>query len=131
MPRPWLVGVRRRTNEDIKKRLGLEQVCSLITENKWPYKEKREFYCKRDRALMARAHGGRKILRALGKKPMPPSEISSSLGTSDGELRAYLAHLTRRYMKLKKEALHQWNENIQKYEINPKYSRMIQRLLSG
>ncbi len=53
MPRPWLVGVSRRTNEDITKRLGLEQIYNLITEKMWPYKEKREFYIKRDRALMA------------------------------------------------------------------------------
>jgi integrase len=53
MPRPWLVNVRRRTNEDIKKRLGLEQIHSLITGKTWPYKERREFYYIRDRALMA------------------------------------------------------------------------------
>lgn len=53
LPRPWLVGVKRRTNEDIKKRLGVEQIYSLITSKIWPYKERREFYYKRDRALMA------------------------------------------------------------------------------
>lgn len=53
MVRPWLVGVGRRTNEDITKRLGLEQIYTLITEKMWPYKENKEFYLKRDRALMA------------------------------------------------------------------------------
>lgn len=53
MPRPWLISVHRRTNEDIKKRLGLEQIYSLITSKTWPYKQTREFYYKRDRALMA------------------------------------------------------------------------------
>lgn len=53
MPRRWLVGVERRTNEGIKKRLGLEQIYNLITSRTWPYKERREFYYKRDRALMA------------------------------------------------------------------------------
>ena len=53
MPQAWLVGVRRRTNEDIKKRLGLEQIYTLITEKMWPYKERKEFYFKRDRALMS------------------------------------------------------------------------------
>lgn len=53
MPRPWLIGVRRRTNEDIKKRLGVEQIYNLITSKTWPYKEKREFYHIRDRALMS------------------------------------------------------------------------------
>jgi len=41
MPRPWLVGVGRRTNEDIKKRLGLEQIYNLVMAKAWPYKEKR------------------------------------------------------------------------------------------
>jgi integrase len=53
MPRPWLIDVRRRTNEDIKKRLGLEQIYSLIAGKTWPYKQQREVYYKRDRALMS------------------------------------------------------------------------------
>ena len=53
MPRPWLVGVRRRTNEDIKERLGLEQIYSLITSKTWPYRTQPDFYHRRDRALMA------------------------------------------------------------------------------
>lgn len=53
MPRPWLVGVHRRTNEDIKERLGLEQIYSLIMSKTWPYKTQSDFYHKRDRALMA------------------------------------------------------------------------------
>ncbi len=53
MPRPWLVGVRRRTNEDIKERLGLEQIYGLIACKTWPYKTQPDFYHRRDRALMA------------------------------------------------------------------------------
>ena len=53
MPQPWLVGVKRRTNEDIKKRLGIEQIYNLITSKTWPYKTQRDFYHRRDRALMA------------------------------------------------------------------------------
>jgi integrase len=53
MPRSWLVGVRRRTNEDIKERLSLKQIYSLITDKEWPYKQNIEFYHIRDRALMA------------------------------------------------------------------------------
>ena len=52
MPRSWLVGVRRRTNEDIKKRLGVEQIYSLITSRTWPYKTEQDFYHTRDRASM-------------------------------------------------------------------------------
>ncbi|NIO36304.1 tyrosine-type recombinase/integrase [Candidatus Bathyarchaeota archaeon] len=53
MPRPWLVGVGLRTNEDIKKRLGLEQILRLITSETWPYRTNLAFYRTRDRALMA------------------------------------------------------------------------------
>jgi len=53
MPRPWLVGVSRRTNEDIKKRLSLEQIYNLITAKSWPYKTGLDFYPIRDKALMA------------------------------------------------------------------------------
>jgi integrase len=50
---PWLVNVSRRTNEDIKERLGIEQIYNLITSEIWPYKTERDFYITRDRALMA------------------------------------------------------------------------------
>jgi hypothetical protein len=53
MPQPWLVGVKRRTLEDIKARLGLEQIHNLITSKEWPYKTDWERYHKRDRCLMA------------------------------------------------------------------------------
>ncbi len=53
MPQSWLINVRRRTNEDITKRFGLEQIYTLIAEKSWPYKERKEFYSKRDMALMA------------------------------------------------------------------------------
>lgn len=53
MPRPWLVGVSRRTNEDIKRRLSLEQIYTLITAKSWSYKTKLWFYPERDKALMA------------------------------------------------------------------------------
>ena len=53
MPRPWLVGLSRRTNGDIRNRLGVEQIYSLIVSKAWPYKTEREFYQKRDRALMS------------------------------------------------------------------------------
>ncbi len=52
MPRPWLVGVSRRTNEDIKQRLGVEQIYSLVVSRTWPYKTEIDFYRSRDRALM-------------------------------------------------------------------------------
>ncbi len=53
MPQPWLVGVSRRTNEDIKRRLSLEQIYTLITSKSWPYKVGLDFYPVRDKALMA------------------------------------------------------------------------------
>ena len=53
MPRPWLVGVNRRTNEDIKRRLSLEQILTLIISKSWPYRVGLDFYPIRDKALMA------------------------------------------------------------------------------
>ncbi len=53
MPQSWLIGVSHRTNEDIKRRLSLEQIYTLITAKSWSYKTKLWFYPKRDRALMA------------------------------------------------------------------------------
>lgn len=53
MPQPWLRDVRRRTNEDIKQRLSLQQIYSLITAKEWPYKTRLQFHWTRDRALMA------------------------------------------------------------------------------
>jgi hypothetical protein len=52
MPQPWLVGVVRRTNEDIKKRLGIQQINDLIVAKTWPYKTEQDFYHTRDKALM-------------------------------------------------------------------------------
>ena len=52
MPQPWLVGVKRRTLEDIKARLGLEQIFNLIMAKTWPYKTDIENYYRRDRCLM-------------------------------------------------------------------------------
>jgi len=59
MPQPWLVGVKRRTLEDIKAHLGLEQIFNLILSKEWPYKadtfhlHRTEDYVRRDRCLMA------------------------------------------------------------------------------
>lgn len=53
MPRPWLIGVKRRTNEDIKERLGIKQIYDLMTSKEWPYKTQPDFYHTRDRALMS------------------------------------------------------------------------------
>jgi integrase len=53
VPQPWLVGVKRRTLEDIKARLGLEQIFNLITSKTWNYKTDMENYYRRDRCLMA------------------------------------------------------------------------------
>ena len=52
-PQPWLQGVHRRTLEDIKAHLGLEQIFNLITSKTWPYKINMDFYHRRDRCLMA------------------------------------------------------------------------------
>jgi hypothetical protein len=52
LPRPWLVGVSRRTNEDIKERLSIEQIYMKIRDRTWPYKTNMEFYELRDKALM-------------------------------------------------------------------------------
>lgn len=53
MPQPWLTGVVRRTNEDIKKRLGIGQIYTLIVSETWPYKAEQDFHHTRDKALMA------------------------------------------------------------------------------
>jgi integrase len=45
--------VKRRTLEDVKARLGIEQILSLITSKTWPYKTDMENYYRRDRCLMA------------------------------------------------------------------------------
>ena len=84
-----------------------------------------------DSEILSLHEEGKKILAALCKKPMSPAEIAQEIGIEAGALRAYLAHLTRRYNKLEKEHLHLWNENIEKYEIHPRYSDMIARLLLG
>lgn len=53
MPQAWLQNVKRRTNEDIKERLGIQQIYHMVTTNSWPYKTNMEFYIKRDKALMS------------------------------------------------------------------------------
>lgn len=53
MPQLWLIGVKRRTNEDIKERLGIKQIYNLITSETWPYKTQPDYYRTRDRALMS------------------------------------------------------------------------------
>lgn len=53
MPQPWLIGVKRRTLEDIREKLSPAQIYELITAKTWPYKTELEFYHSRDRALMA------------------------------------------------------------------------------
>jgi len=53
LPRPWLEDVKRRTNEDIKERLSIEQIYNIITMETWPYKTQQAFYQARDRALMS------------------------------------------------------------------------------
>jgi len=84
-----------------------------------------------DSEILAVHEGGRAILKALCRKAMSPAEIAQEAGMGEGELRAHLAHLSRRYKKLKKEPLHEWNENIEKYEISSKYLDMLSRLLSS
>jgi integrase len=53
MPQPWLVGVKRRTLEDIKAHLGLQQIFNLINAKTWPYKTDMENLHRRDLCLMA------------------------------------------------------------------------------
>lgn len=53
MPKPWLVGVRRRTLEDIREKLSPSQIYKLITAKTWPYETQLDFYYARDRALLA------------------------------------------------------------------------------
>jgi integrase len=53
VPQPWLENVKRRTNEDIKERLGTEQIFNLITSETWQYKTEPDFYHARDKALMS------------------------------------------------------------------------------
>ena len=53
MPQPWLIGIKRRTLEDIKEFLRPSQIFSLITAKAWPYKTQMEFYHARDKALLA------------------------------------------------------------------------------
>lgn len=83
-----------------------------------------------DSEVLAIHEGGKRILKALCSKAMSPAEIVQETGMREGELRAHLAHLSRRYKKLMKEPLHIWNESIEKYEINPKYLVMLSRLLA-
>ena len=82
-----------------------------------------------DSEILGLHDGGKRVLAALCKEPMSPKEISQETGIAGDALRAHLAHLTRRYNKLKKEHLHIWNEDIEKYEVNPRYLETISRLL--
>lgn len=50
---PWLVGVKRRTLEDIKEFLGPSQICRLITAKTRPYKTQWDFTHPRNKALIA------------------------------------------------------------------------------
>ena len=52
MPRPWLIGVKRRTLNDVYF-LRPSEIYELVTSKSWPYKTNREFYESRDKALMA------------------------------------------------------------------------------
>ncbi|MDW8023429.1 MAG: site-specific integrase [Nitrososphaerota archaeon] len=52
MPQPWLVGKRRRTLNDVYF-MRPNEIYELITSKTYPYKTNKEFYEKRDRALMA------------------------------------------------------------------------------
>jgi integrase len=53
MPQLWLVNVHRRTLEDIKQHLSLQQIHNLIVSKTWNYKTDMENYYRRDRCLMA------------------------------------------------------------------------------
>ncbi|MCS7123935.1 MAG: site-specific integrase [Candidatus Bathyarchaeota archaeon] len=52
MPQPWLVGKKRRTLNDVYF-MRPNEIYELITSKTYPYKKNREFYEKRDRALMS------------------------------------------------------------------------------
>ncbi|MEM3000502.1 MAG: hypothetical protein QXX34_08275 [Candidatus Bathyarchaeia archaeon] len=52
MPRPWLMSVKRRTLNDVYFQRPSE-IYQLITTKSWPYKTNKEFFEKRDKALMA------------------------------------------------------------------------------
>jgi integrase len=45
--------VKRRTLEDIRRKLSPSQIYTLITVKTWPYKTQQNFYHARDRALMS------------------------------------------------------------------------------
>lgn len=83
-----------------------------------------------DSEILTIPEGGRTVLKVLCRKAMSPSEIAQEAGMDEGKLRAYLAHLSRRYKKLQKEPLHVWNESIEKYEANPRYIDMLSKLLT-
>jgi len=52
VPQPWLIGIKRRTLNDVYF-LRPNEIYEIITNKTWPYKTNKEFYEKRDRALMA------------------------------------------------------------------------------
>jgi len=51
-PQPWLVGVKRRTLDDVEFQRPSE-LLEMIESKTWPYKTDREFYECRDRALIS------------------------------------------------------------------------------
>jgi len=50
-PQPWLVGVKRRTLDDVEFERPSE-LLDMIESKSWPYKTDWEFYHCRDRALI-------------------------------------------------------------------------------
>jgi len=52
MPQPWLLGVKRRTLDDVEFERPSE-LLEMIEGRSWPYKTNREFYECRDRALIS------------------------------------------------------------------------------
>jgi len=51
-PQPWLIGVKRRTLDDVKFQRPSE-LLEMIESKSWPYKTNQEFYECRDRALIS------------------------------------------------------------------------------
>jgi integrase len=52
MPQPWLVGVKRRTLDDVEFQRPSE-LLKMVENKSWPYKTNRKFYECRDRALIS------------------------------------------------------------------------------
>ena len=51
-PQPWLIGVKRRTLDDVEFKRPSE-LLEMIEGKSWPYKTNKEFYECRDRALIS------------------------------------------------------------------------------